>query len=52
MNPLAGIRVKIPIKREIYKHTHTHTQKQYCPRQFFKWLLRYLHFSKKNATYR
>ena len=25
MNPLAGIRVKIPIKQEIYKHTHTHT---------------------------
>ena len=25
MNPLAGIRVKITKKQEIYKHIHTHT---------------------------
>ena len=26
MNPLAGIRVEITIRQEIYKDTHAHTQ--------------------------
>ena len=33
MNLLADIHVKITIKQEIYKHTHTHIK--YCPKQFF-----------------
>ena len=55
MNPLAGIRVKIPIKQEIYKHTHTHTHthtNNIVQGNFLSGYFGTCIFHKKNATYR
>ena len=47
MSPLGGIRIKITIKQEIYKHTHKNNVQNNL---FFWWLLLCLHFSWKKVA--